>query len=425
MTVNLPFVMDFVIYLTNRCNLACEMCSQYGENFKENAPQELSLEEWKKFLSEISDTNPKPKIILMGGEPFLYKDFDKLFKMLKDFQFPVHIVTNGILLDKHLELLADSDTSITISIDGIEEKHDKIRGKQGTFKKVIENIKLANKMQENGAKFKLLINSVILPDNVNEMSNFIEYMQQFNIEQFVFQHLQFSSREMNSKTSIVWEKELGCEFNNEHFLTKKTYSLTDKYIEQIKKNLKKVSNVCKKETFVFPFLSDEEMVNYYQDKNLDKIRPYFTCTTPWLCAFISPDGYVSNCIQNTIGNIKNEDFWTLWNNDKANKIRNSLCKNGSFDFCKKCCNFYKENFLLAPNSTINIDNKTLELPSELNYLKACPEGVFILDKTRDFNENRIPVIPLGIHSEKQLEEIKKYETIINYFSDIKGGFNEN
>ncbi len=425
MTINLPFVMEFVIYLTNRCNLACEMCSQYGENFKENAPQELSLEDWEKFLLDISDTNPKPKIILMGGEPLLYKNFDKLFQMLQDFQFPVHIVTNGTLLDKYLELLANSDITITISIDGLEEKHDKIRGKQGTFRKVIENIKLANKMQGSGAKFKLYVNSVILPDNVNEMSNFIEYMQQFNIEQFVFQHLQFSSREMNSKTNTIWKKDVGCEFNNETFLTKKSYSLTTEYVNQIKNNLSKLSRVCRRETFVFPYLNDTEMESYYSDTNLDKIRPYFTCTTPWLCAFISPDGYVSNCIQNTIGNIKDNDFWTLWNNNNANKIRNALCKNGSFEFCKKCCNFYKSHFLLAPNGEIKIDNKTLVLPSELNYLKACPDGVFVLDKTIQVNDNKIPVIPVEVHSKQQLEEIKMNETIVNYFSDIKGGSNEN
>ena len=425
MTINLPFVMDFIIYLTNRCNLACEMCSQYGDNFKENSPQELSLDDWKKFLQSVSDTNPKPKIILMGGEPFLYKDFDKLFQMLQDFGFPVHIVTNGTLLDKHLEVLANSDVTITISIDGIEEKHDKIRGKQGTFKKVIENIKLANKMQENGAEFKLFVNSVILPDNVNELSNFVEYMQQFNIEQFVFQHLQFSSREMNSKTNIEWKENVGCEFSNENFLTKKSYSLTPKYTQQIKENLDEAARVCKKEAFVFPYLDDKEMENYYLDKNLDKIRPYYTCTTPWMCAFISPDGYVSNCIQNTIGNIKNNDFWDLWNNDSANRIRNSLCKNGSFEFCKKCCNFYKSNFLLAPNNEININNKTLLLPAELNYMKACPEGVFVLDKTKISHDDKIPVIPVEVHSKKQLEEIKRNETIINYFSDIKGGSNEN
>ena len=87
MTLNLPFVMEFVVYLTNRCNLRCEMCSQYGENFKELACPDLPLEEWKKFFDSISDVSPKPKIILMGGEPLLYKDVDKVIDYLKFLTF--------------------------------------------------------------------------------------------------------------------------------------------------------------------------------------------------------------------------------------------------------------------------------------------------------------------------------------------------
>lgn len=425
MTVNLPFVMDFVIYLTNRCNLACEMCSQYGEGYKENAHKELTITEWKKFFREIADTNPKPKIILMGGEPLLYKDFDSFIDILKNYNFPLHIVTNATLLNKHLEALKDSGATITISLDALNEKHDKIRGKQGTFDKVINNIKIANQLQKKGANFKLFINSVLLPDNIDELSNFVEYMQQFNIEQFVFQHLQFATPKLQEKTNSEWENLLGCKFDGDNFTTKKQYQLTEEYIQKIKENLEKVSNICKKEAFVFPCLNNNEIKNYYLDKDLNSIRPYLTCTTPWLNAFISPDGNVSNCIGNQIGNLKENNFWSLWNNEKANRIRTALCHSGSFDFCKKCCNFYKENFLLAPNGEIIIGNKTLLLPSELNYIKACSDGVFILDKNSQTESDKIPVIPIEIYSQEQLNEIKKKETIINYFKDIKGVKNEN
>lgn len=411
--------MEFIVYLTNRCNLCCEMCTQYGENFKENSPREMSIDEWDKFFRSIADVYPKPKIILIGGEPFLYKDFDILFEKLQKYGFFVHIVTNGTLLDKHLDVLFNAETAITISLDGLGDVHDKIRGKQGTFNKVIENIKKANKLQKAGAKFKLLINSVILPDNVDKMADFVSYIQQFNIEQIVFQHLQFSSEEYNYKTNIEWQKKLGCEFKN-NFITKKVYNINEDYIEKIKKSMKILEKVCQVETFVFPYLTDSEMTKYYLEKNLDEIRPYLTCTTPWLYAFVGPDGYVSNCIENTIGNIKENDFWELWNNEKANKIRQVLCENGSFDFCKKCCNFYKENFLLAKNGKIRLNDKVLSLPSELNYLKPSPDGVFVLDKSRIPDNGEIPVYPMEIFSSRTKELIEKNETIIGYFKEIKG-----
>lgn len=424
MTVNLPFVMNFVIYLTNRCNLACKMCSQYGQNYKENAPKELNISDWEKFFVEISDTNPKPKIILIGGEPLLYKDFKALLKLLEKYNLPVHIVTNGTLLDKYTDILSTIDATITISIDGLHEKHDEIRGKKGTFDKVISNIKLINKMQEQGAKVKLLLNTVILPDNVDDLAKFVEYMQQFNIEQFVFQHLQFSTSKMEKETCQLWQRLMHTEFDGAFFSTKEQYLIDKNYVEKIKRSIDSIAEVCEKEAFVFPYLNDSEMENYYLDKNLDKIRPYLTCTTPWLNAFIGPEGTVSNCIGNPIGNIQENDFWTLWNNEKANKMRNALCQNGALDLCKKCCNFYKENFLLAPNGEITIGDKVLVLPSELNYLKSSPEGVFVLDKVRNIVGNRIPVLPLEVYSKEHLRMIKEKETIVKFFSDIKGEGNE-
>jgi len=417
MTIELPFVMEFILYITNRCNLACEMCSQYGENFKENAPKEMSLSEWDNFFQSISDVNPKPKLILLGGEPLLYKNFDELIKLIKKYDFPLHIVTNGTLLDKHFDVLYNSSATITLSIDGLEDKHDKIRGTKGTFRKIINNIIEANKLQEAGANFKLLVNSVILPDNVDEIADFLDYMQQFNIEQFVFQHLQSSSKCLIKKTNDLWQKYMGKDFGA-GFEPKKEYNLDNEYIERIKNSFKKIIKVCKTETFVFPYLTDEEMPNYYLEKNLDEIRPHLLCATPWLSPSITPDGFVANCIGNTIGNIREENFWALWNNEKANKIRTLLCQKGSLDFCKKCCNFYKSNFLIAPNCKLKLGNKTIVLPAELNFLKPSPDGVFVVDETRCIINNEIPVKALEVHSEKQLNLIKETEQIVGFFKDI-------
>ena len=62
MTLNLPFLMEFVVYLTNRCNLRCEMCSQYGENFKEKACPDLPVYEWKKFFDLFSGMLSSPNL---------------------------------------------------------------------------------------------------------------------------------------------------------------------------------------------------------------------------------------------------------------------------------------------------------------------------------------------------------------------------
>ena len=418
MTLNLPFVMEFVVYLTNRCNLRCEMCSQYGENFKEFACPDLPVEEWKKFFDTISDVNPKPKIILMGGEPLLYKDFDTIIDYLNNLGFYIQIVTNGTLLDKHLEAVSKcKNITVTFSIDGLEETHDKIRGVKGTFKKAIENIRKLNEIKKKNPNIYIYVNSVLLPDNIDETDKFIQTIQKEKVDQIVFQHLQFATEKLNELSRTEWENCLHQPYG-ECFTTKKQYKIDKTYTDKLKNLFKKIAPVCNVDTFIFPYLHDDEIEKYYFEQDLKTIRTYMRCTTPWLTAFVSANGDVSNCIENTIGNITQEDFWSLWNNAKANKMRHVLCENGNFALCAKCCNFYKNCFLYAPNGRIKANGQEYIMPNELNYMQQSKDGVLILDKSKS-TKTEIHAYPLEVHSEKMLEEIKKHETILCHFNEIE------
>ena len=159
------------------------------------------------------------------------------------------------------------------------------------------------------------------------------------------------------------------------------------------------------------------MEKYYLDKDLDTIRPYLRCATPWTTAFIDPQGNVSNCIAYKIGNISENDFWEIWNNEKAQYFRKNLSECGNFGICAKCCNFYKNNFLYAKNSRLNLSGKEVILSGELNYILPSDTIAFILDKTKS-TELETYVFPKEIHSKEMLEEINKEHTIVGFASDI-------
>ena len=169
MAVELPFEMEFILCLTYRCNLCCSMCTQYGAGFKNCAPAEMSIEEWICILDSIADVEPKPKLLFMGGEPLLYPDFDVLLRAARGYGFSVQIVTNGLLLDKYISAFSDFEErlTITLSIDGLGETHNRIRNMHGLFDKVINNMKC---IQNFCPYAKININSVILPDNVDAVS---------------------------------------------------------------------------------------------------------------------------------------------------------------------------------------------------------------------------------------------------------------
>lgn len=417
MVIALPFEMEFILCLTYRCNLNCSMCTQYGEGFKEKAPEEMTIEQWEMFFKSVCDVEPKPKMLLMGGEPLLYKDFSKLFDLTQKYGFNVQIVTNGVFLDKYLDQIAKTDTTITISIDGLEQTHDSVRNKQGTFKKAFENIEKIQALQKQGSKIKLNINCVILPENIDELPDFLDFIQKNNIKVLTFQHLQFSNDELNRLTDNQWHERLNQSYSG-GLLPKKDYSIDKEYVEKLKLVFGRLKKICSSNAFIFPALQDEEIENYYLDKNLDEIRNGRICTTPWMNPTIQPDGDVSNCIGNIIGNINNENFWDIWNNEKADRLRCSLLENGKFTLCSKCCNFYKSNFIYAPNGILEVDGNFLRLPDEITFLKASKNGVFIRNKYIETNDGTIPVIPIEVFTKEMFDIINGNETIIAEFKDI-------
>jgi MoaA/NifB/PqqE/SkfB family radical SAM enzyme len=86
---------------------------------------------------------------LTGGEPLLRKDLFEVLHRANATDFK-HIIlqTNGLLLKKlHKEVNDSPITKVAVSIDGLKESNDLIRGIQGYFDLGIEGIKLLRDKQ--------------------------------------------------------------------------------------------------------------------------------------------------------------------------------------------------------------------------------------------------------------------------------------
>lgn len=127
--------------INNECNLNCKHCRVSEKNDNEK----LSLKEAKELLSELW-YNGVTMLNLSGGEPFLRKDIFEILDYTKKFQ-DIVITTNCTLLneEKCKKLATYPNVRLSISLDGMEETHDKFRRKKGTFKKVISTLPLLKK----------------------------------------------------------------------------------------------------------------------------------------------------------------------------------------------------------------------------------------------------------------------------------------
>ena len=135
--------------INDECNLNCKHCRVAQRSKKEPA---LTLKEAKELLAQLYYQGIT-KLNLSGGEPFLRKDIFDILEYANKFE-DIVITTNCTLLDesKCQKLARYPNVRLSISIDGLEEIHDEFRGKQGTFKKIIDTLPI---LKQNNIQFSI------------------------------------------------------------------------------------------------------------------------------------------------------------------------------------------------------------------------------------------------------------------------------
>jgi MoaA/NifB/PqqE/SkfB family radical SAM enzyme len=114
--------------VTSRCDLRCRHCPWTAES-----SPDLSLEEWKTRIQALARQGVL-QLILEGGEPTLRPDLAQMIEFGRAEGLLVTVATNagrpltGLRPDRFL-----------VSIDGLEEVHDRLRGK-GAFGRMSGNI---------------------------------------------------------------------------------------------------------------------------------------------------------------------------------------------------------------------------------------------------------------------------------------------
>lgn len=123
--------------ITDKCNFKCVYCFQGRGGTINHVLPDMSLEFAKKIIYKIYQLNPKCRVILTGGEPFLNNHCLEICQYIDSLNMSFSILTNASLITKEISLRLSrlkKLVNVQISIDGISEKvHQITRGK--TFKK--------------------------------------------------------------------------------------------------------------------------------------------------------------------------------------------------------------------------------------------------------------------------------------------------
>ncbi|MCL5985990.1 MAG: radical SAM protein [Actinobacteria bacterium] len=130
-----PSLRYLELQITDKCNLKCKHCYIDG-----SSGSELSLIQIEDVLSQFEEMQGL-RVLITGGEPLLHAGFDEINEMLPRFFIRKVLLTNGLLLSRKL-LKGLNVEEVQISVDGLRDAHDAIRGR-GTFARAIEAIRLS------------------------------------------------------------------------------------------------------------------------------------------------------------------------------------------------------------------------------------------------------------------------------------------
>lgn len=125
------------IHPTRRCNIACAHCYSVSGP---TAREELPLELLSACLDDAAALGYR-QLAVSGGEPLLYRPLPELLAYARELGLLTTITSNGMLLtQRRWERLGELVDVLAISIDGTPREHDRMRGREGAFRRTVANL---------------------------------------------------------------------------------------------------------------------------------------------------------------------------------------------------------------------------------------------------------------------------------------------
>ncbi|MBA3946248.1 MAG: radical SAM protein [Herpetosiphonaceae bacterium] len=171
-----PF--NLIVAVTRHCNSRCKMCHIWQEK---DTPT-LSLDQYRTMFRL-----PFPSVrslTITGGEPTLRKDLPELFEIIRAACPKVEhamLATSGLNVQRTLEHVTSILTNVAaapgklrlfevqISLDGIDEMHDQVRGIHGFFTKVERVLAGLAELHQQFPMLRVKLSTVVMPENVGHV----------------------------------------------------------------------------------------------------------------------------------------------------------------------------------------------------------------------------------------------------------------
>jgi radical SAM protein with 4Fe4S-binding SPASM domain len=322
-----------IFFVTTICGLRCDHCFYWrSTNIKTN---ELTLDEIEKISRGMGDFL---QLTLTGGDACQRDDLAEIAEVFyknNDVR-NITIGTNGLNPDKVLKLItpmvsrcSGTDITVDLSIDGMSEVHDAIRGVEGSFERVNETYRRLQDLQKRAGNLNTCIDVTVSKKNQDKLTPVYEYIRD-ELDPDIINVLYVRGEPRNPRAKEV-------DVHKYEVLNRMLEDDIKRGIVRSYKFLPDVLNV--KDILLRQLIVKTVKENRYQ----------MPCTAGALTGVIQTEGDVYPCemLDTKIGNLRENgyDFPAIWTSPRAREIRKEILETRCY--CIHQC-FLSNNILFNP-----------------------------------------------------------------------------
>jgi len=310
---------------TTACNLACPDCISGSllnkGGFTRNRLRELTR--------EIVEAGVRAVILIGGGEPLAHPETGWVIDYLRKHDVNVGVTTNGILIDRYLDVLAEGTSWVRVSMDAATtETFNYFRPSptgKSQFDRIVANMRRFADVKHGKLGYSFLLLSDVDGDGKVKHSNLAEIL-----------------------AGAVLAKDIGCDY----FEVKPSYDMGHFLISQPKAELtearRQIEALKELETERFRILAPVNLKYVLDDQPLVQPKEYTRCAVSEMRTLVTPSGayvcpYFRGCSDKKIGDPTAQSFMEMWEGQRRAEV--SAGTDPSRD-CRFHCIRHQSNHLM-------------------------------------------------------------------------------
>lgn len=304
----IPKLRRLFLWLNRGCNARCVMC----DIWREPLDSWLTVEQVRKWAPEWRELEIRSVIVC--GEPLIHPRIWEIVAELRNVGLKVELLTNGILLLRHVEKILEWCDQLRVSLDGPREIHNLTRGRDLAFDRLQRGLAaLFMRDPDFDAQARCAVHRL----NYRALPETVQTARILGLKA-----ISFSATDVENEQAF---QRMGRLSDHKHL------AIPEQELDDLAAVLDRFFHECA-DDFATGFVQGTpeqiraEIWQHYAGLVGHMPRPIPRCDAPWTSAIIEPDGTVRPCFpMPAYGKIKkNQSLADMINGEVAMHFRDNL-----------------------------------------------------------------------------------------------------